>query len=312
MINDDTKLLLVSRNPVYINDDGNTSIIQNQYGDDESIYSISPSGHLQEHPLMGEVTLVPDVGVIVYDSEISAVKYQSLLQTEKGQEVFMTKIRENYRKHKGIWKTSGTVETGMYSLERLDNEIDPRCKDDLMEIRYLKTLPERNNALDRTSIKKVHQVSSNDQLGRILESYLVFKTPAVLKNKQKICNFRLVFDVYSVNGTTYVHASSVGNSDFISNNPLYVSPVNFYPVFYTRDAAYLYRDDIRNGLSEYYVLIGRESLRFERACAMRKHDEDIRNAAIIGGKFIVENGKGIFDGTKKVLAWFKSKKDNNN
>ena len=47
MINDDTKLLLVSRNPVYINDDGNTSIIQNQYGDDESIYSISPSGHLQ-------------------------------------------------------------------------------------------------------------------------------------------------------------------------------------------------------------------------------------------------------------------------
>lgn len=305
MLNDISKLLLVSKNPVFINDDGNITCIQNEYGDDESIYSISPSGHLQEHPLMGEVTLVPDVGAIVYDSEIAAVRYQSLLETEKGQEVFMIKVREIYRKHKGIWKTSGNVESGMYSLERLDNEIDSRCKDYLMEVRYLKTTPEKNNDLKWSNIKKVHQVTSDSEIGRILESYLLFKTPAALNNKQKICSFRLVFDVYSENGTTYVHASSVGNTDFVSTNPLYVSPINFYPVFYTRDAAYLYRDDIRNGLSEYYVLVGRESLRFEQACAMRKHDEDIKDAVITGGKILCKNGINIFNGSKKILDLIK-------
>lgn len=170
MLNDISKLLLVSKNPVFINDDGNITYIQNEYGDDESIYSISPSGDLQEHPLMGEITLVPDVGAIVYDSEISAVKYQSLLDTEKGQEVFMTKVREVYRKHKEIWKTFGNVESGMYSLSRLDNEIDLRCKDSLMEVRYLKTKQGKNDDLKWSNIRKC------------IRYHLIVKSDVFLKN----------------------------------------------------------------------------------------------------------------------------------
>ena len=32
---------------------------------------------------------------------------------------------------------------------------------------------------------------------------------------------------------------------------------------------------------------------------MRKHDEDIKNAVLVGGKFVIENGKEIINGVKK-------------
>ena len=44
---------------------------------------------------------------------------------------------------------------------------------------------------------------------------------------------------------------------------------------------------------------------------MRKHDEDIKNAVLVGCKFVIENGKEIINGVKKIINWFKSMKNNN-
>ena len=299
---EESKLQVLARDPLWINNGGKLSQIVNKYSKENVIRLKHCDGSHSDYRIGKNFTMIPEFGIILFKDANNAVKYSSLLETPEGQEnVFRYWIEENRESNNVCMELEDfDLPPGLYTIKGLDDEMTEETRQVLSEIRYLNTF----NVID-SKCKKPIQVTDE-------ETCEVFTTVAKYfsvsemddENRCKFC--RLIFEVYESEGTKKVSVFPIYTKNI--GTPygfLRFSYLNGYPLFISQMYAVNFRNYVRHGKTALSMTFGERLNASTNAFNRRTKYENTRNMIIDGGSWCLNNLGKIIDYGGKIIEIFK-------
>ena len=304
MLQDEERVSLLSENPLWINDDGECTLIPNTFSEYNAIgVNSAVDGGTQYYKISDEVTIIPNAGMILYSTQEASVKYQTLLQTPEGRMSLLVSSIVNNRNSQSICVSSKIqAESGLYYLDKFDKKVSKKTFEQLGEIRYLN---DPNNPI--CNIKKPHEATGD--LAMACEA--AFNAIKELCNDEmenlKTVNFRVMFEVFNENGETKISWFPVYYTKHIGDGFLRFSYLAGLPVFINQESAVWFREYWQSGRDLWDLTIGKHIMNFEKSLQIRKHDADVKNAVVETGKFVFNNFDMIKTYGTKIINKIKGK-----
>lgn len=296
---EESKLQVLARDPLWINNGGKLSQIVNKYSKENIVRLKHCDGSHSDYRIGKNFTMIPEFGIILFKDANNAMKYSSLLDSPEGQEaVFKFWVEENRESNNVCMDVEDfDLPEGLYTIKRLDDKMTFESHQMLDEIRFL-----NNFDIFNSKCKKPVPIEDNDTAEVFIEvsKYLAV---AEIEDEDK-CRFcRLIFEVYGS-----------GKNKKISVFPIYAknigtpygflrfSYLNGFPVFCSQMYAVNFRNYVRQGKSAVDMTFG-ERLRastnaYERRCKAEDHKNKAKSVAAFAlnhWKDIASAGKWCVD-----------------
>ena len=217
----------------YLNEDNNPMMIPNIYDNSEVVRVYGNSiNEYQDYPIEDPITYCPNIGLVLFKTQNDAARFMSIIESESGSEIviensFQASINSTANKEYPSWG----IKDGIYCYDAFDEDL-PQWHW-VTELRYLN---------EEMLIKKPIQIPSH------LESkFATYLSQFQLEVNHNFENERLLFEVYSEDGKTYV------NHFFVHLNNTNVDAILFtrichFPIFMNKRCAALWRLKYENGM----------------------------------------------------------------
>lgn len=292
-----SKLQLLSENPLWINDNGNCTLIPNVYSN-LNVIRVFHGKKYQDYKIGPNMTIIPSEGLVFYRTQEEAVRYQTLLNSKNGQEQQLV-LNESFIQSRSACKNEieAEIEPGLYSLSVFDSMI---VCDELLELRYL------NN---ENLIKKIHPAE-----GELLD-YIMKSNEKMPTDDASKC--RIIYEAAKghTKGTSIIEMFLINDEKGHDDGFVRFSMLNGYPIFVSKESAAIYRKNMSCNKTPFQLTVGKTNDRKLKAQQAQIKDQELRNNIISGVQFLGNNLGNIYQyGTMafKKIKDFKNKKEANN
>lgn len=203
----------------------------NEYSDLEVIRVLFPNGETRDYPIEDEVTLVPPLALVFFSKEEDAYRYSQIIDTDEGLDIVLSNAESSSRRSKFNEEFPGTMKNGVYCIPYFDSNLSDWTW--LNEIRFL------NENMD---IKKPIPVTESDKA-----KFVRYMTMHDVDSHINYNLDRLLFEVVSEDGKTYINHFIIQPGEEINDAPIYITRNYQFPIFSSKENAYWYRYGIENG-----------------------------------------------------------------
>jgi hypothetical protein len=208
----------------------------NEYSDLEVIRVLFPNGETRDYPIEDEVTLVPPLALVFFSKEEDAYRYSQIIDTDEGLDIVLSNAESSSRRSKFNEEFPGTMKNGVYCIPYFDSNLSDWTW--LNEIRFL------NENMD---IKKPIPVTESDKA-----KFVRYMTMHDVDSHINYNLDRLLFEVVSEDGKTYINHFIIQPGEEINDAPIYITRNYQFPIFSSKEYAWKYRYFIQNGSSKHY------------------------------------------------------------
>lgn len=260
----------------------------NEYSDLEVIRVLFPNGETRDYPIEEGFTLVPPLALIFFSNEEDAYRFSQIIDTDEGLDILLSNVEQASRRSKFNEEFPGTMKNGVYCIPYFDSNLSDWTW--LNEIRFL------NENMD---IKKPIPVAEADK-----PKFVKYMT---MHNVESHINFnldRLLFEVVSENGRTYINYFIIQPGQEISDGPVYITRNYQFPIFSSKEDAYWYRYGIENGGDKKDWIVSEQ--RRLRDCTNRMNEHQRKKE--IMKKLAGVVGNLVWDHTDDLIGFIKKRK----
>jgi hypothetical protein len=208
----------------------------NEYSDLEVIRVLFPNGETRDYPIEDGFTLVPPLALIFFSKEEDAYRFSQILDTDDGLDVVLSNVENASRRSRFNEEFSGTMKNGVYCIPYFDENLSEHSW--LNEIRYLD---------ENMNIKKPIPVDEKDK-----DKFILYMTMHDVDGHINYNLDRLLFEVVSEDGKTYINHFVIQPGQTLNSAPIYFTRNYQFPIFSSKEYAWEYRYFIQNGSSKHY------------------------------------------------------------
>ena len=291
-----SQVQLLSENPLWINDNGNCTLIPNVYNN-MNVVRVFHGKKYQDYKIGPNMTIIPSEGLVFYRTQEEAVRYQTLLNSKNGQEQQLV-LNESFIQSRNVCKNEikAEIEPGLYSFSAFDSVI---VHNDLLELRYLN----RENL-----IKKIHPAEGE------LFDYIMNSNEKMPTNPDNMPKCRIIYEVAKghTEGTSIVEMFLINDEKSHSDGFVRFSMLNGYPIFVSKESAAIYRKNMSCNKTPFQLTVGKTNDRKLKAQQAQIKDQELRNNIISGVQFLGNNLGNIYQYGTMAFKKIKEFKDSRN
>lgn len=275
----------------YLDENNEPRMVPNIYDNAEVVRVYGNNlNEYQDYPIEDAITYCPNIGLVLFKTQNDAASFMSIIESASGSEVivensFQASINSPRNKEYPSWG----IKNGVYCYSPFDEDLPQWSW--LMDIRYLN---------EDNLIKKPIEIPKHCET-----KFANYLSQFQLEINHDFCDERLLFEVYSENGKTYVNHFFIHMNKEYSDAIMFTSICNF-PIFMNKMCAGLWRLEYENGMINpgKQMYQSQSLLQTKRAIDVKKQQnkELMVNIAKMCGKYAYDNLDGIIKfGKSKLL-----------
>lgn len=218
----------------YLNENNEPEMIPNIYDNSEVVRVYK--GNLQtwiDYPIDGPLIYLPAISLVLFKTQNDAAAYMSIINSIEGCEILVENARRSGLTSAANREYSNwNIPNGIYCSKVLDSDlVDWGC---LKEIRYLN---------EDNLIKKPKEIPSH--LEKKISDYLTSFDDIPIKHDFE--NERILFEIYSENGKTYINHFFVKADPINFGGCFMYTRIMSYPLFKSKEDAAIWRWENEDG-----------------------------------------------------------------